>query len=208
MATLDQPSEPEPGRAPAPDPAPPAWRRVKWTRAGQLANLVDAGDTLVPLAEAPPAVALAALRHDHPDVAVYFLAQCLARHDAVRWLQQCLARTPSVPPASARADIRSGIADWIADPSDKRRRLVFELAEPAGYDTPEGAASIAIFLSGGSMAPANVEPGTPPASGCFGQALGGAVILAALARGAQVFTDEVAAMLDLGVAIAETEPQF
>lgn len=181
------------------------WRRVKWTRAGQLAALAFAGEALDGLHDAPPPVALAALREHHPQVAVRFVAQCLPRFDAVRWLHEGLARTPLPPPGSARAEIRTGIAAWLADPSDKRRRLVFEFAEATGFDVPEGAAGLAIFLSGGGLGPAELEHGAPPAPGAFGQAVAGAMLLTSLARGPEHFAGEIDALLGLAVAIAEAE---
>lgn len=181
------------------------WRRVKWTRAGQLAGLALAGDALTGLYEAPPPVAFAVLREDHPQAAIRFMAQCLPRFDAVRWMHEGLARTPAPAPGSARAEIRTGIGVWLADPSDKRRRLVFEFAEAIGFDVPEGAAGLAIFLSGGSLGPAELEHGAPPAPGAFGQAVAGAMLLISLARGPENFASEIDALLELGVRIAEAE---
>lgn len=181
------------------------WRRVKWTRAGQLAGLASAGEALAGLHDAPPPVALAALRESNPQVAVRFMAQCLPRFDAVRWLHEGLARSAAPPPGSARAEIRTGIAAWLADPSDKRRRLVFEFAEAAGFDAPEGAAGLAIFLSGGGLGPAELEHGAQAAVGAFGQAVAGAMLLTGMARGPEHFASEIDALLGLAVAIAEAE---
>lgn len=184
-------------------PAP--WRRVKWTRAGQLAALANAETALATMQDAPPPLAFALLRADNPQVALRFMAQCLPRLEAVRWLNACLARTPAPPPGSARAELRIGIASWLADPSDKRRRLVFDFAQLVGFEVPEGAAGLAIFLSGGALGPPELEHGAPPAPGTFGQALAGAILLASLAYGTSRFVDELDAMLGLGLAIAEME---
>jgi hypothetical protein len=196
-------------------PAP--WRRVKWTRAGQVAALAQAEAALAGLHDAPPPLAFAMLRADNPQVALRFLAQCLPRLEAVRWIAACLARTPVPPPGSLDADgnpvhhvelrtqLRAAIADWLADPSDKRRRLVFDLAQALGFDVPEGAAGLAVFLSGGALGPPEVEQGVPPPPGAFGQAVTGAITLVSLARGAVHFVDQLDVMLGLGAAIAEAE---
>lgn len=181
------------------------WRRVKWTRAGQLAELASVGEALAGLHDAPPPAALAALRETHPQVAIRFVAQCLPRFDAVRWLHEVLARAPAPPPGSARAEIRTGIAAWLADPSDKRRRLVFDHAEAAGFDVAEGAAGLAVFLSGGGLGPAELEHGAPPAPGAFGEAVAGAVLLTGLARGPENFASEIDALLGIAVTISEAE---
>lgn len=203
-------------------PAP--WRRVKWTRAGQVAALAQAEAALAGLQDAPPPLAFAMLRADNPQVALRFIAQCLPRFEAVRWIAECLART-AVPSAGTavpatgskdadgnaahnaemRTQIRASIADWLADPSDKRRRLVFELAQAVGFDVPEGAAGMAVFLSGGAMGPPDVEQGVPPPAGVFGQAVIGTITLVSLASGPAHFVDQLDVMLGLGAAIAEAE---
>ena len=186
-------------------PAP--WRRVKWTKAGQLAALARAETALDGLQDASPPLAFALLRADNPQVAVRFIAQCLPRFEAVRWLNECLGRVPAPPHGTLRAETRAAIAGWLADPSDKRRRLVFDHAQAIGYDVPEGAAGLAVFLSGGALGPPDLEHGAPPVTGAFGQAVAGAVVLASLAQGSSQFVDQLDAMLGLGAAIAEAEDQ-
>lgn len=189
-------------------PAP--WRRVKWTRAGQVAALAQAEAALAGLQDAPPQLAFAMLRADNPQVALRFMAQCLPRFDAVRWVHACLARTVATAAgadraAQMRAALRSGIADWIADPSDKRRRLVFEMAQQVGFDVPEGVGGLAVFLSGGALGPPELENGVAPPPGAFGEAVVGTVQLASLASGPVHFVDQLDLMLGLGAAIAEAE---
>lgn len=179
------------------------WRRVKWTRAGQLAGLALVGDALAGINDAPPALAFQRLRAEQPQAAVRFMAQCLPRFEAVQWLHRAMART--APRTPAAAEIRKGIADWIADPSDKRRRMVFDLAQALGLDSPEGAAGLALFLSGGSMSPAEVEQGVGPPPGTFGQTVAGAILLAGLAKGPEHFAAEIDALLGLALEIAEAE---
>ena len=191
--------------------SPPApWRRVKWTRAGQVAALAQAEAALAGLHDAPPQLAFAMLRSDNPQVALRFIAQCLPRFDAVRWVHACLTRTASSDAgvdrvAQLRAALRSGIADWIADPSDKRRRLVFEMAQQVGFDVPEGVGGLAVFLSGGALGPPDLENGVAPPPGAFGEAVVGTVQLASLASGPVHFVDQLDVMLGLGAAIAEAE---
>lgn len=189
-------------------PAP--WRRVKWTRAGQIAALAQAETALAGLHDAPPQLAFAMLRADNPQVALRFIAQCLPRFDAVRWVHACLTRTGTVaagadPATQMRTALRSGIADWIADPSDKRRRLVFEMAQQVGFDVPEGVGGLAVFLSGGALGPPELENGVASPPGAFGEAVVGTVHLASLASGPEHFVDQLDVMLGIGAAIAEAE---
>ena len=179
------------------------WRRVKWTRAGQLAGLADVGEALDGLHDAAPPAALAALRREDPAAAARFMAQCLPRFDAVLWIHRALERTP--PPSPRHGEIRAGIAAWLADPSDKRRRAVFDLAQATGLETSDATAGLALFLSGGSMTPPEQEHGVQPAMGVFGQAVAGTILLAGLAQGPANFNDELDALLGIAVAIAEAE---
>ena len=183
------------------DAAP--WRRVKWTRAGQVAGLAGIGEALDGLYDAPPAMAFAVLRRDHPSAAVRFMAHCLPRFDAIQWRYRTLERTP--PRSPRHAEIRTGIAGWLMDPSDKRRRAVFELAQAVGIETPDATAGLALFLSGGSMTPAELENGVQPPAGVFGQAVAGTILLAGQAQGPQNFDKELDVLLGIGLAIAEAE---
>jgi hypothetical protein len=183
-----------------------AWRRIKWTQASQIAGLAGVAEALAGRETATPAAAFTALRAADPTAAANFMAQCLPRLDAVRWLHECLARTPPPPPGSNRADLRSAISAWLIDPSDKRRRIVYEHAELDGFESPESMSGLAVFCSGGGLGPAHLDQATQPPPGMFGKAVAGAVLFAAHSRGPEFFTVGMAALLDIAVAIAEMEP--
>ena len=155
------------------------WPKVKWTRAGQVAALVGSSADLDSVAELAPADAFASLRAVDPHQALRFIAHCLPRLDAVRWLAAGLA---SMAPTSVarRLAARKAVNRWVAEPSDANRRLAYQAGENAGFDTAEGCACLAVFLSGGSLAPASQEQAVPAPPAAFGQALAGAVLLAAL----------------------------
>ncbi len=99
---------------------------------------------------------------------------------AAIWLNA--SRRPSLCPTSAasRLAARKAVNRWLAEPSDSNRRLAFQAGQTAGFDTAEGCACLAVFLSGGSLAPASQEQAVPAPPAAFGQALAGAVMLAAL----------------------------
>jgi hypothetical protein len=155
------------------------WPRVKWTKAGQVAALVGSNAELDSVAELSPADAFARLRETDQVQALNFIAHCLPRLDAVRWLAAGLgAMTPTS--LARRLAARKAVNRWLAEPSDANRRLAFQAGETAGFDTAEGCACLAVFLSGGSLAPATQEQAVPAPPAAFGQALAGAVLLAAL----------------------------
>ena len=181
------------------------WARVKWSRAGQLAPLLDGSVSLDGITDIAPAKAFATLRETDGACATRFVAQCLPRMDAVRWLAACLQQCGE-PERPTLADARTLVLRWARDPSDKVRRLCFEAGQRAGFGSAEGAACLAIFLSGGSMAPAEQEQLVNPPAGAFGQAVAGAVLMAALRQGPQHFETRLTVLLDLADAAAAGEP--
>lgn len=181
-----------------------AWPRVKWTRAAQVAPLLGDAVDLGAIAGMPPSAAFSVLRETDPMGAARFMAQCLPRVDAARWVAACLADGDGNPPP-ARAVAAKAVRRWVAHPSDEARRLAYDAGAIAGWDTMEGMACLAIFLSGGSLAPAAQEAPVNPPPGAFGQAAAGAVLLAASADGVPAFADKLAGMLAKADAIAAGE---
>ena len=180
-----------------------AWTRVKWTRAAQLADHVDGLTEHSELLGVEPARAFEALRAHDPAIALMFAAQCLPRMDALQWMAACLSTTPPATPTQQAA--RAALTRWIRDPSDKLRRLAYVEGEASGWDTADGAACLAVFLSGGSLAPLEQEEPVPPAAGAFGQAVGTCVLMAALAAGPTSFDELLSQFLDLAAAMAAGE---
>lgn len=180
--------------------APQPWSRVKWTRAGQLVGLVDGLDDLPGLEGLSPAAAFATLRTSTPALATRFLAQSLQRMDAVFWLLQCLETAASG--ARAHQEALAAIRRWANDPSDKTRRYAFDVGESMHWSGAEAAGCLAVFLSGGSIAPPEQEIAVPPAPGAFGQAISCAVLMAANRNGPSQFAAQLSRFLDIGAEIA------
>lgn len=179
-----------------------AWPRVKWTRAAQVAPLLGDAAEVSDVAAMTPAAAFVALRAADPMAATRFVAQCLPRVDAARWVAACIGETGPDPLPPARAAAVKAVRRWVGNPSDEARRLAMQAGTAAGFDTSEGMACLAIFLSGGSLAPPEQEVPVNPPPGAFGQAAAGAVLLAASADGVPAFAGRIAAMLDRADAIA------
>ena len=176
------------------------WAQVQWTEAGQITarlgwEVSDAD------AAASPETYFARLRgagrlHD----AAFFLGQALPRFEAVAWAARAVrdlgaqARLPGPD-----ADALKAALLWVQDPSEPRRRAAWDAAALAGGQAPERLTALAVFFSGGSIAPADCNPVPAPkeAAGRFGA---GAVVLAALRRGASA--NGLDAALDAGVAVA------
>lgn len=86
--------------------------------------------------------------------AVRFLAQAIGPARAITWALACLRELRTENNGNAFAILDA----WAADPSDTNRRAAANAAE----DGPEKSLGLAIFFSGGSIAPPEVNPVSPP----------------------------------------------
>src|SRR5512143_2593366 len=86
-------------------------------------------------------------------VALAFLAYSLPTREAIWWAWTCARRMAAPQPTPAVQAALDGTERWIAQPSEINRRPTLELAESADLGTPAGCAALAVFFSGGSLAP-------------------------------------------------------
>ncbi|MGH9558081.1 MAG: DUF6931 family protein, partial [Bryobacteraceae bacterium] len=116
--------------------------------------------------------------------AIAALAQSLPAAEAVAW---ALASIRQIEPAGAKPEAAKpeflaaieSIERWLAEPNDELRRAAKLAADRAGIATPAGCLALAIFFSGGSIAPAEAPaaPQAPPE--VCGKMVAGAMNLAA-----------------------------
>jgi hypothetical protein len=104
--------------------------------------------------------------------AVRYLAQAVGPARAIAWSLACLKelRAESFPDSAPAVAIFEA---WMSDPSDGNRRAAAEAAE----EGPERSLGLAIFFSGGSIAPPDVNP-VPPPPYLAGKLAAGAIMLA------------------------------
>jgi uncharacterized protein DUF6931 len=130
-----------------------------------------------------------------------FLAQALPKREAIWWAWQCAAKAaPPKAPDKAAAALQL-VEKWILKPIEPNRRPAMEAAEAAGIGTPAGSTALAVFFSGGSMAPPDLPPVAPPEH-LAGVAAGNAVILSALLGEPDKATARYHTCLNLGLEIA------
>jgi hypothetical protein len=143
------------------------WANVRWTEAAQIMRLLgylvddDDPEPVLPDAHFGELVA----RESYSD-AVTFLAVALPRFDAVTWAARILEAHPSQPKLSADRAALAAVLDWLDDPSDLKRRTANTLAEKAALNSPEQLLALATFMSGGSIAPEDINPILPPPEVC------------------------------------------
>ena len=181
--TLQPQAEAAPAAAGAPKPAPrPPAEAIRLTTklarpfcrlfplSEEAGRLLDEKQTLL--------VYLYRLMNERLFVdAVRLLAHALPPRDGIRWAADCAKRSAGSAPAAAAL---ASAAAWLTDPDEPRRRACGEAAAAAGCATAAGAAALAVFLSGGSIAPAG-RPAAAPGEHLTSRAVANAVILAALA---------------------------
>jgi hypothetical protein len=177
------------------------WNRVKWSEAAQVIEQLDWAPAPDDVGREPPELYFQNLRKtSRLEDAVFFLGMALPRQETVAWAARSV-RDILEGRERPRADVdalRAALL-WVQDPSEPRRRAAFEAAKLANHACAERLAAMAVFLSGGSLAPENVQP-VPGPSDVAGRIGAGAILVAAAQR-----PDRIAAIntaLDEGDAIA------
>lgn len=153
------------------------WPRVKWSEAGQIADLLGWKDAAAG-AKTPAAYFAALTGQARYADAVKFLALALPRLETVAWAARTVRDTEPVPaPNTPQAAALKAALLWLQDPVEGRRRAAQDAAEAAGGGA-EAMAAMAAFYSGGSIAPPDCEP-LPAPRDAAGKFSAGAVLLAA-----------------------------
>jgi len=123
----------------------------------------------------------ALIGQEHFADAVRFLAHSMPKREAIWWACLCIRpeKGAVVPPEAAAA--QKAAEEWVAKPSDEKRRAAFAAGDADGMPPPVKLTCTAVFFSEGSMAPAGLPP-VPPAEHLAATTVANAVILAAVAE--------------------------
>jgi hypothetical protein len=157
------------------------WTQVKWTEAGQVTSVLgwpasrDDG-------KAPEEMFDALREAGRDDEAAMFLGQALPRYEAVAWAARSVRDLVPADPGAGEGDALRAALLWLQDPSEARRRAAFEASQRAADASPQRLCALAVFFSGGSMAPETLQP-VPPPKDVAGKFAAGAVLLAASGSG-------------------------
>lgn len=111
--------------------------------------------------------------------AVRLLAYALPIRNAIVWATGCARHFASANPSEKSSAAIEAIDKWLAEPNDENRHAAMTAAQQAEFGTPAGSAALAVFFSGGSIAP----PGSPevaPQQYLAANSVVGSVLLAAL----------------------------
>ncbi|HEV3022675.1 MAG TPA: hypothetical protein VGX76_09405 [Pirellulales bacterium] len=115
----------------------------------------------------------------YPD-AVRFLAHSMPKRETIWWACLCSRpETGAVVPAPVVA-AQKAAEDWVAAPSDDKRRAAHVAAQAAGVGTPSGLTCEAVFFSEGSLGPAEFQA-VPAPEHVAATTAANAIIIAAVA---------------------------
>jgi hypothetical protein len=133
--------------------------------------------------------------------AIRALAQVLPPGAAIAWgLASIRGVEGAVKMRGAAAAIES-IEHWLAAPDEDRRRATRTAADKAGIATPAGCLGLAVFYSGGSMAPPQAPVSIEPARHVCGKLVAGAMAMAAVVEPARA-QEKLRAFFDHGMRAA------
>jgi hypothetical protein len=178
------------------------WPTVRWTEAGQLAPSLGVKRLPADEATLSPAEYVALLRRTgRRPQAVHALAAALPRFEAVAWAVRAVRDLAEAqePDEEREAALRAALL-WLQDPSDGRRRAARAAADALNDGSAEYMAAMAVFYSGGSIAPEGAEP-IPVAKDAAGRFAAAAVMMAATR--ADRMNDAIDRALDWGERVAE-----
>ena len=134
--------------------------------------------------------------------AVTVLAQALPKRAAIAWGLESVRGVPQAAAKPKSAAVLEAVAEWVKEPGEERRRAAHESARQAGFGTPAGCLGLAVFLSGGSMAPATAPVAPEPAAHLCAKAAAGAMLMAAVADPSNA-PKHLQSFLERGMARAE-----
>jgi len=106
------------------------------------------------------------------------LAQLLPKRDTIGWGLGAVRRIQPPAAGTPAGTALESVEHWLENPDDERRHLASDAAKRAGYGSPAGCLALAVFLSGGNMAPKNTAASAEPPPHLCGRTVAGSISLA------------------------------
>jgi hypothetical protein len=144
----------------------------------------------------------ALVQAEHHADAVRFIAHALPRREGIWWAWVCARRMAGGDPPPAIRTALEITERWISQPTDELRRSAFTAAEGAEFRTPAGCTALAVFFSGGSIAPPDA-PAVPPAEFATASAITGAIVSAAVSTEPEKAPEKFQAFIAQGLDVVE-----
>jgi hypothetical protein len=129
------------------------------------------------------------------------LAQLLPKKKAIGWGLESVRKVPEASQKPGSDAALQAVDDWLADDDDAKRRAAMSAAEQVGVATPAGCLCLAVFLSGGSIAPPNT-PVAPEAEPHLSGRMTASALALAVALDPRHETEHFRAFVDSGFQMA------
>jgi hypothetical protein len=132
--------------------------------------------------------------------AIRFLAYVLPKREAVGWGCLCVRQILGTQDASKISEAHVAVERWVSNPDEENRRAAKIAADKEGLESPSACLALAAFFSGGSMAPANLEPVAAP-DHVTPQVVAGAIIACAVKNQPEKAPEKYRVFLQKGMAL-------
>lgn len=197
-----------PGELPAVKPPAKPAKTVLERRASEVCAQAGLSDEAKPhLANDPTVQVLVQALQEQTLLldALKVLAHALPRREVIGWGLHCVKQIYGPNPTKAVGAVFHATQLWLGDPNDTHRRLAFEMAEAAEPASPAGCIGLAVFFSGGSMAPMNA-PAVAPAPHLTSSSVANALHLAGVLTEPEKAPEKYALFLADGLKLAAIVP--
>ena len=132
--------------------------------------------------------------------AIRFLAYVLPKREAVGWGCLCVRHSLGTDDASKISETHVAAERWVSNPDEVNRRAAKTAVDKEGLENPSAALALAAFFSGGSIAPANLEP-VAPADHLTPQFVAGTIIVSAVKNQPEKAPEKYRVFLQKGMAL-------
>jgi hypothetical protein len=170
-------------------------------------ELSEPARTLAQVGVSPAAYLEKLINERHFADAIRFLAYAMPKREAIWWATRCARLAAGGTALAAEQQAALQVAErWCTSPSEDLRRSAMAASEKAQLKTPAGCAALAVFFSGGSLAPPNA-PVVPPADDLTPRTVAGAVLLAAVVSEPEKAEQKYQRFLEQGINVASGKEQ-
>ena len=133
--------------------------------------------------------------------AIRLLAYSLPKREAIWWAARCARTVLAAAITPEQQAALEATERWCAGPSEELRRAAMTASEKAQLRNPAGCAALAVFFSGGSLAPPTA-PVVPPADDLTPRTVAGAILMAGIISQPEKAEQKYMQFLEQGLAIA------
>ena len=132
--------------------------------------------------------------------AIRFLAYALPKREAVGWGCLCVRHSLGTQDALKISEVHVAAERWVSNPDEENRRAAKIAVDKEGLESPSACLALAAFFSGGSIAPANLQPVAPP-DHITPQVVAGAIIVSAVKNQPEKAPEKYRVFLQKGMAL-------